>query len=98
MISGNKDELISRLLGANEAEKSSKNILDSSNSEQEKDDAIDRLLSRIDSDSSTQSIEDEAEDSNEPEEVLEAEVMEARSLRPRPDHQFQKTEFQMVGL
>ena len=77
MISGNKDELISRLLGANEAEKSSKNILDSSNSEQEKDDAIDRLLSRIDSGSSTQSIEDEAEDSNEPEEVLEAEVMEA---------------------
>ena len=77
MISGNKDELISRLLGANEAEKSSNNILDSSNSEQEKDDAIDRLLSRIDSGSSTQSIEDEAEDSNELEEVLEAEVMEA---------------------
>ena len=77
MISGNKDELISRLLGANEAEKSSKNILDSSNSEQEKDDAIDRLLSRIESGSGTQSIEDEAEDSNEPEEVLEAVVMEA---------------------
>jgi len=77
MISGNKDELISRLLGANEAEKSSKNILGSSNSEQEKDDAIDRLLSRIDSGSGTQSIEDEAEDSNETEEILEAEVMEA---------------------
>ena len=77
MISGNKEELVSRLLGASEAENSSKNILDTSNSEKEKDDAIDRLLSRIESGSGGQPIEDEAKDSNEPEVILEAEVMEA---------------------
>ena len=49
LISGKKEELISRLLGEKVSEKSPETKVTTSSSEQDKDDAIDRLLSRIES-------------------------------------------------
>ena len=70
LISGKKEELISRLLGQKVSEKPPETKVISSSSEQDKDDAIDRLLSRIESGGGGESLD-------EPVEVLEAEVMEA---------------------
>ncbi len=75
LISGKKEELISRLLGEKVSEKSPETKVTTSSSEQDKDDAIDRLLSRIESGGGGEPLDETVEP--EPVEVLEAEVMEA---------------------
>ena len=75
LISGKKEELISRLLGEKVSEKSPEVKVATSNSEQDKDDAIERLLSRIESGGGGEPLGEPIEP--EPVEVLEAEVIEA---------------------
>ena len=75
LISGKKEELISRLLGEKVSEKYPEAKVTTSSSEQDKDDAIDRLLSRIESGGGGEPLDEPVEP--EPVEVLEAEVMEA---------------------
>ena len=75
LISGKKEELISRLLGEKVSQESPETKVTSSSSEQDKDDAIDRLLSRIESGGAGEPLDEMPEP--EPPEVLEAEVIEA---------------------
>ena len=77
LISGKKEELISRLLGEKTPESSPETKVLSSSSEQDKDDAIDRLLSRFESGGEGEPQEVAVETEPEPVEILEAEVMEA---------------------
>ena len=77
LISGKKEELISRLLGEKTPETTPEMKVLSSSSEQEKDDAIDRLLSRFESGGEGEPQEEAVETEPEPVEILEAEVMEA---------------------
>ena len=75
LISGKKEELISRLLGQKASEKSPETKLITSSSPQDTDEAIHRLLSRIESGGGGEPLDEPVE--LEPVEVLEAEVMEA---------------------
>ena len=77
LISGKKEELISRLLGEKMPESPPETKVISSSSEQDKDDAIDRLLSRFESGGDEEPQEVVVETEPEPVEILEAEVMEA---------------------
>ncbi|MED5455342.1 MAG: SAP domain-containing protein [Candidatus Thermoplasmatota archaeon] len=77
LISGKKEELISRLLGEKMPESPPETKVISSSSEQDKDDAIDRLLSRFESGGEGEPEEVVVETEPEPVEILEAEVMEA---------------------
>ena len=77
LISGKKEELISRLLGEKMPESPPETKVISSSSEQDKDDAIDRLLSRFESGGEGEAEEVVVESEPEPVEILEAEVMEA---------------------
>ena len=77
LISGKKEELITRLLGEKAPASTSENKLTSSSSEQDKDDAIDRLLSRIESGGAGEPLEEVVESTPTPAEVIEAEVIEA---------------------
>ena len=77
LISGKKEELISRLLGERMPESPPETKVISSSSEQDKDDAIDRLLSRFESGGEGEPEEVVVETEPEPVEILEAEVMEA---------------------
>ena len=77
LISGKKEELISRLLGEKMPESPPETKVISSSSEQDKDDAIDRLLSRFESGGEGEPEEVVVESEPEPVEILEAEVMEA---------------------
>ncbi|MEK9909291.1 MAG: SAP domain-containing protein [Candidatus Thalassarchaeaceae archaeon] len=76
LISGNKEELISRLLGDKMPESPPETKVISSSSEQDKDDAIDRLLSRFESGGEGGPQEVAVETEPETVEILEAEVME----------------------
>ena len=77
LISGKKEELISRLLGEKMPESPAETKVISSRPEQDKDDAIDRLLSRFESGGEGGAEEEAVEIEPEPVEILEAEVMEA---------------------
>ncbi len=77
LISGNKEELISRLLGDKMPESPPETKVISSSSEQDKDDAIDRLLSRFESGGEGGPQEVAVETEPETVEILEQEVMEA---------------------
>ena len=77
LISGKKEELISRLLGEKIPESPPETKVIPSSSEQDKDDAIDRLLSRFESGGEGEAEEVAVEIEPEPVEILEAEVMEA---------------------
>lgn len=77
LISGNKEELISRLLGDKMPESPPEIKVISSSSEQDKDDAIDRLLSRFESGGEGGPQEVAVETEPETVEILEQEVMEA---------------------
>ena len=77
LISGKKEELISRLLGEKIPESPPETKVITSSSEQDKDDAIDRLLSRFESGGEGEAEEVAVEIEPEPVEILEAEVMEA---------------------
>ena len=77
LISGKKEELISRLLGEKIPESPPETKVITSSSEQDKDDAIDRLLSRFESGGEGGAEEEAVEIEPEPVEILEAEVMEA---------------------
>ena len=77
LISGNKEELISRLLGDKMPESPPESKVISSSSEQDKDDAIDRLLSRFESGGEGGPQEVAVETEPETVEILEQEVMEA---------------------
>ena len=77
LISGKKEELISRLLGEKMPESPPETKVIPSSSEQDKDDAIDRLLSRFESGGEGEAEEVAVEIEPEPVEILEAEVMEA---------------------
>ncbi len=77
LISGKKEELISRLLGDKMPESPPETKVISSSSEQDKDDAIDRLLSRFESGGEGGPQEVAVETEPETVEILEQEVMEA---------------------
>ena len=77
LISGKKEELISRLLGEKIPESPPETKVITSSSEQDKDEAIDRLLSRFESGGEGEAEEVAVEIEPEPVEILEAEVMEA---------------------
>ena len=77
LISGKKEELISRLLGEKMPESPPETKVIQSSSEQDKDEAIDRLLSRFESGGEGEAEEVAVEIEPEPVEILEAEVMEA---------------------
>ncbi len=77
LISGNKEELISRLLGDKMPESPPEIKVISSSSEQDKDDAIDRLLSRFESGGEGGPQEVAVETEPETVEILKQEVMEA---------------------
>ena len=77
LISGKKEELISRLLGEKIPESPPETKVITSSSEQDKDEAIDRLLSRFESGGEGEAEEVAVEIKPEPVEILEAEVMEA---------------------
>ena len=77
LISGKKEELISRLLGEKIPESPPETKIISSSSEQDKDDAIDRLLSRFESGGEGEPEEVVAETEPDTAEILEVDVMEA---------------------
>ncbi|MED5231077.1 MAG: SAP domain-containing protein [Candidatus Thermoplasmatota archaeon] len=77
LVSGKKEELVTRLLGEKVVKKSPETKVTKSSSEQEKDDAIDRLLSRLESGGAGEPLDEPVESEPIPAEVLEAEVMEA---------------------
>ena len=77
LISGKKEELISRLLGEKIPESPPESKIISSSSEQDKDDAIDRLLSRFESGGEGEPEEVVAETEPDTAEILEVDVMEA---------------------
>jgi len=77
LVSGKKEELISRLLGKEVTKKSPETKVTSASLEHGKDDAIDRLLARFEAGGAVMPEDEAPEPAVESEEVLEVEVIEA---------------------
>ena len=77
LVSGKKEELISRLLGKEVTKKSPETKVTSASLEHGKDDAIDRLLARFETGGAGMPEDEAPEPAVESEEVLEVEVIEA---------------------
>jgi len=77
LVSGKKEELISRLLGKEVTKKSPETKVASASLEHGKDDAIDRLLARFEAGGAVMPEDEAPEPAVESEEVLEVEVIEA---------------------
>ena len=77
LVSGKKEELITRLLGKEVTKKSPKTKVTSASLEHGKDDAIDRLLARFEAGGAVMPEDEAPEPAVESEEVLEVEVIEA---------------------
>ena len=77
LVSGKKEELISRLLGKEVTKKSPETKVASASLEHGKDDAIDRLLARFETGGAGMPEDEAPEPAVESEEVLEVEVIEA---------------------